>query len=379
MTTTTTTTKRLEEHFEANLRKGIVLSAAELEAFCRKKRIDCLPAAELKQLRYRWKYSAMHSGTRKRKPLHYMGAAIEKVGNVFVDLAHFRPDLVVANRQCKYFILGVDSLSQKMACYPVPHKTRRWWRWAVLEMKAKDFPYMSTMYSDRDVAVMSDEFQGEMKREHGVDCVQMLSRNKSFLAEQGIRRMKESLSLALKFGRQNWVDLVPTIVARWNRLLVKGTSIRREQVDKSNYWEVLAQRYGAKDPTPLTNTSVMSEFSPQLAAKLFRHKVGAKVMLSKDANFKLKTGAFDKKSVAGAFGPGVFVVKRQMLKSNSKLFLSPVYELEGLPGKYYATELIPATFADSTEDDDDDDDDDDGDELAEPRPKRTRKTTDRRE
>lgn len=33
-----------------------------------------------------------------------------------IDIAHFHPELRVFNKQCQYFLMGVDTLSQKMAC-----------------------------------------------------------------------------------------------------------------------------------------------------------------------------------------------------------------------------------------------------------------------
>jgi hypothetical protein len=341
--------EKIEDAYRRAAKRGIVLSESDLVALRDKMGLKGeVTRGELRTLRYRFKFLAIHS--RFQRPSHFMTASIPKLGNVFLDMADFEPRLKVRNKQCQYFLVGVDSLSQKLACYPFPNKSRVSWENGVRMMLKNDFAYVTTFVSDRDTAVAGKAFQQRIKEELGIDWFHLMNRSKSFLAENKIRYMKERLSQGMKMRSPPldnvWVDLVPGIVADYNRRYVTGTKIVRRDVNKKNQLDVIRQRYRVQDPTPLFNLGVAGKLSDRMEKKLgFRFKVGDRVLLSTSANYELKSGYFAKKSVRGNYARKVYKVTAVRLKSNRDLFMSQVYKLDGLKGYFYERELIPSYFS----------------------------------
>lgn len=340
--------EQLEEKFLSLAKKGIVLSVEDLEKICKNENLGVFTRASLCQMRYRWKFTAMHS--RWTKPSHYMAASVEKLGNIFIDMAEFKPNLAVANKQIKYFLVAIDSLSQLAAVVPCVNKKQSTWETAINSMIVeKCFPYMHCFFTDRDVAVTGAAFQSKVKEKYGVNWHFLPSRSKSFAAERFIRFMKDRLAIALAAnakGDNRWIDAIPVITAYYNDAFVTGTKIRRRDVTKENYLDLLEEKWGVKDATLLMNSRVAKSFSPALYKKLFKFSPGEKVLLSRSANYltKAKEGAFFKKSVHGSYGSQVFEIIEGVLKSSSKFFYTPCYRLSNLQGLFYETELIPALF-----------------------------------
>jgi hypothetical protein len=274
------------------------------------------------------------------------------LGNIFVDLAEFKPNLRVANKQCRYFLAGVDCLSQKMCCIPLANKTQVSWERGVRQMIEKEFPVVTTIITDRDTAVAGLAFQNKIKSEFGVSWFHLRTRSKAYKAERAIRFLKERLSTALSFnekGDNNWLQHVRPILDDYNSRNVRGTDMKRGEIGKRNVKLLLEKLYGAKDYSPIFNTSVASVFTPRMRRLLkFKLAVGQKVLLATSSNYNFKSGAFAKKSVEGAYGKKVYEIERQLLKSNASHHYNMVYKLKGMEGIFYPSELIPASFAAST-------------------------------
>jgi hypothetical protein len=330
---------RLEEHFLDRAKRGVVLSLGDLVRLRNRWGLE-VPTSELKKYRYRWKFVAIHS--KFERPAHFMTASVDKLGNVMLDMAMFKPHLKRFNRQCKYFLVGVDCLSQKMACYPFANKSRVSWEKGALSMIANDFPVVKTFITDRDTAISGKAFQDRILEQRGVSWIHLMNREKAFLAENGIGIMKERLDMACA-SDNNWVDKIADILEAYNDRFVTGTNIRRRDVNKDNWIKVLMQRYDTRDPYPLFNLGQAGNLSEGRQRRLrFRFAVGDKVRLSNRANYTTKGSAFWKSSEKGSYGPRVYEVEEVRLKSNKDLFLSKVYALKGLKGLFYETELIPA-------------------------------------
>jgi hypothetical protein len=344
--------EKVEAAYRKAAARGIILSYQDLVALRAKLGLESeVSAADLRSLRYRQKFLAMHARSRYPAP-HFVTASISKIGNVFLDMADFFPNLRVFNKQCAYFLVGVDSLSQKLACYPFPNKSRASWEKGARLMIEKDFAYVTTFVSDRDTAVSGEAFQRRIKKELGIDWLHLPNRDKSFLAEEKIGFLKDRLSQGMKLRSppkdKVWVDLIPGVLADFNNRFVTGTRIRRSDVTKSNQLDILRQRHGVSDPTVLFNNAVVGKLSDRMEKRLqFRFRVGDKVRLSNTANYELKSNYFAKKSVKGSYSAKVYTVTAVRLKSNRDLFLSQVYKLRGLQGYFYDRELIPAYFSDS--------------------------------
>ena len=339
--------EELEDYYFENAKKGIVLTVDELVSWCKDRGMAAPTRSSLRNLRNRWKHLAAHS--RFSKPASYMGAMIDKPGQIQIDMFHFKPELSAFNAGCKYFLVGRDVLSQKIACYPCTNKKQTTWEQGVAWMIKHDFPHVQTITTDRDSAVTGTKFQKKIKELYDIDWDHLRSRSKAYAAENGGKLMKTWLSTGLDAKkaegkldpreRNNWVGMVQGIVDHYNSLPTKGSTMPRRDVNKSNYLDMLAQRFGAKDPTPLMNLGQATNFSPKMAGLLFRYPVGQKVLLARSANYSEVAGAFNKHSVRGSFGLTPYVVTEQVLKSGGPYFLTPCYRLANLQGLYYQREL----------------------------------------
>ena len=174
----------VEEYYMAAAKKGVVLSLQDLKDFCRKKRVTRCSTRWLKSMRYRFKYTAIHS--RWAKPSAYMGSSIERLGTVQVDMAHFMPRFKVANKQCSYFLLGVESVTGELSCTAFPNKSQKSWEAGVIKMIRHDFRHLGHILSDQDGAITPQTFRDRIKREYGVSWSFLPERSKAFKAERMI-------------------------------------------------------------------------------------------------------------------------------------------------------------------------------------------------
>jgi hypothetical protein len=355
----------VRSHFERRAREGVVLSVEDLADYCSEAGISPVPSREsLSELRSEWKALATHA--RWAYPKVYMGALFETLGNVQVDVAEMRPNLARFNGGAKYFLTAKDCLSELLAVVPLPNKKTTSWERAV-SLVCDSFPLVKTIISDQDVAISSRAFRDRMRRERDVGWVILRSRSKAFKAERAQRFLKDRLGQAMELNsedpekRNRWVGLLPSILEDYNSRPVAGTSIRRKDVDGSNYLDVLSQRLGAgeggyEDFYPL---SAAFDFSPGLRKELFRFSVGQRVAVSRSATYGAPSsdtstgGAFLKRSLEGSYAPRVHVIKRSYLRSTLDGGYVPVYEVTGLAGPFYESELslvrekeqVPATPA----------------------------------
>ena len=80
--------QKLERHYFDHARRGIILSEKDLRTYCDKVGLMPRPTSKmLRQLRYRWKYIAVHA--RWSKEAHYVGSSIDKLGNIMVDVGRW--------------------------------------------------------------------------------------------------------------------------------------------------------------------------------------------------------------------------------------------------------------------------------------------------
>jgi hypothetical protein len=242
------------------------------------------------------------------------------------------------------FLVGVECLSQKLACVPCKDKSSGSWEGAITKMVELSMGEIRCLVSDRDAAVTSLKFRESLLRKYGVSWIFLRSRSKAFRAESMIAYMKRRLSMALKgSGGRDWVRYIEGIVQDYNARPVTGTNIVRKRVNKVNYVDLLAQLYKSPDPTMLFNTTSGSNYTEETKRVLFAYSPGQKVLLNKKADYTVTKRTFAKTSVEGAYGERVYVVKSQILKTNYYIHV-PVYRLEGLKGAYYESELLPVSF-----------------------------------
>ena len=166
------------------------------------------------------------------------------------------------------------------------------------------------------------------------------------------RFIKDRLGTALSLndpGDNNWLKHLEPILVDYNNRYTKGTNIRRADVNKSNVMKVLAQKFGATDFTHTHNTSVLGNFSPQMHKAIgFKFDKGNKVLVSRSANYNVKSDAFIKKSVEGSYGKKVYEVESAFLRTNAaKNYYTFGYRVKNLDTLVYPSEMIPANFSEA--------------------------------
>jgi hypothetical protein len=242
------------------------------------------------------------------------------------------------------FLVGVECLSQKLACIPCKDKSSDSWEAAITKMVELSMGEIRCLVSDRDAAVTGVTFRKRLLKKYGVSWIFLRSRSKAFRAESMIAYMKRRLSMALKgSGGRDWVQFIGGIVDDYNSRPVTGTDIVRRTVNKDNYVDLMARLYKSPDPTMLFNTTSGSNYTEEARRVLFAYSPGQRVLLNKKADYTVTKRTFAKASVEGAYGERVYIVKSQILKTNYYLHV-PVYRLEGLKGAYYESELLPVSF-----------------------------------
>jgi hypothetical protein len=164
--------------------------------------------------------------------------------------------------------------------------------------------------------------------------------------------MKTHLTLAMQLsGDGVWIDKIDGILKNYNSQFVPGTNLRRDSITKDNFMTLLEQLTKSTDPTMLWNLSRSHNFSPWMQNKIWRYSIGDKVLIAREADYTAKGqqtskgGSFFKRSIEGSYSPTVRVIKDLWLK-DSRYFLSAVYEIHGLSGLFYQSELVRALFAD---------------------------------
>jgi len=167
--------EKVEKHYFAQARKGLVLSAVELGEYCKQQGIKPCPSQkQLRALRHRWKYIGMHS--RWKKPPQYVGSTIEKLGVIFVDVGEFMKNLAPFNKQRYILLVATDLLSQKLACIAYPNKSQASWQHGLDHMIRHEFPAAHTIVSDRDTSISGSAFQARIKSDYGVDWIHLRTR-----------------------------------------------------------------------------------------------------------------------------------------------------------------------------------------------------------
>jgi hypothetical protein len=349
----------LEREYYENARRGIPLSVPDLRAFAKTRKIAGVTTATLESLKSLWEVTAVHAEKRARKG--FAGALVPKLGCIFVDMAEYKKNLKVANRQRCFLLVGSDALSEKLSCVPLANKKQESWEAGIRYMVDHVYPVVTTIVCDRDVSVTGELFQARLKREMGIDFYHLRVRSKSWKSERGIRFLKRSISVGLGMnarGDNNWLKLVEPILTNFNSKFVKGTKIRRDAVSKDNVMELLAQKYKTREFGVYFNHSVVSVFSAKMSRGLgFKFSPGQKVLLTRASTYESgeskAKGAFEKPSVEGTFGRTVYTIDRAVLKTNEARYYVMCYylnKLDGtkLQGLYYAHELQAASFADRT-------------------------------
>ena len=336
----------VESEFLRQARRGVILSLDQLVSFCKRNRIPYkLPT--LKKLRVRFKFSAMHSRT--RRPLRYMAASVLRPGVIQFDFAHYRPELKKSNDGAIGFLLGVDVLTQYLVILPLRDQTTRSWKKAILAAIEGTFNQVTVIYTDQDSAIKSGKesgFRAYLKKNYDIDWHFLKMYSKAFLSERYIFMAKSHLSQSMKAAKtERWVDFVEPLCKHHNSSFLKGTNLVRKDITIHNYLSLIDQLVRAPSPTLLFNFGTSPAFPTALAKYVWKFRPGSKVMLRRKVNYKLKNkNTFEKVSVVGGFGPDIFTVSECNIKNSGRFFITPTYKLREIGGSFYQSDLVEAGF-----------------------------------
>ena len=128
--------------------------------------------------------------------------------------------------------------------------------------------------------------------------------------------------------RVRWIDFLTPVLETHNNEIVRGTSFRRNEVNKNNWLEFVNQKMGVEDSTMLmTSRSLNAASLGALAKKIFKFLPGDGVIASRlslkvpekkdveEGRRAQKSQTFTKHSVAGSFSKREFVVVDAVLRS----------------------------------------------------------------
>jgi hypothetical protein len=304
---------------------------------------------------------AQHERLTRIRPKRHMTHTVPHFGCVQIDLAQFRPELAQFNGGHRYFVMAVEMLSGLWAVAPAKNKTTESFMEAIKAIfQLSPIHSVRVVLSDRESALHSARFVERLRTELGISAQFLQVKNKAYAAELALRWMKVRLTRAMiAKGTRCWTALIDPIVRSHNVERVPGTRYRRVDVNNNSWEEVAAQKLEAdarrggggpiEDVTTAFNTGTTSESQIPGEAwkkKLFKFRVGDRVLLSRRSDYREGNKTFPKPSVEGAFGSDTYTVVGAYLRNTRTLEKVSVYKIRSdhsqrtIPGYYYDNELL---------------------------------------
>jgi hypothetical protein len=305
---------QIRAHFESKARDtGVVLSTARLLEYAKAKGLS---VSKRKLVAFRKDHPLVAEFSPHRKTRYFASVGVLRPGVWFIDFAEYRKTWSASNKGYVGFLLAVENVTHKLHVVPVTNKSSASWDGAITELVElrRD---VETLISDRDSVVTSDKFIGNLKKKYGVKWYYLYKNSKSWLAEVFIRYIKQKLSQAtLASGRsRQWARYLPAILADHNTAVIPGTSYRRQAVRKENWAHFLQQVLKSKEPEMRFSSSRIGDFRHGAwNAKIFKFKLGQRVLLAKKANWKKPLSTFHKASVKGSFGSTPVTISGRQLR-----------------------------------------------------------------
>jgi hypothetical protein len=295
-------------------KKGYPPTLKQLWEICQKKQLGISRgslAAAYRKLGTVAKFSEF------RRPKRFQTVGDLRYGDWFIDYAEFRKDLAGSNKGCKGFLVAAENVTNRIFVMPTRAKATADWQTAI-EQFLDLHREVRVIRSDRDSVATSASFRENMEKKFGIRWMFLVKGSKSYLAERFIRTVKTALSKMLEVtGEKNWVRFVDPIVRAHNEEKIEGTSYRRNRISGDNFLHFAAQLLKVRDPELSFNACRVGPFKQEaINNRIFKYKVGDRVLLAVEADWKQKRSGFYKKSVGGSFSdPGKrFTVTGRQLK-----------------------------------------------------------------
>ena len=307
----------LKEYNDAVEKKGFPPTLNQMIAISEKKNLG-LAKSKVASLYRGFGIVAKYAEFKRPKKFQTLGDL--RYGDWFIDYAEFRKDLQNVNSGCRGFLVAVENLTNRLFVMPTKAKATEDWQNAIdkfLDLHGG----VRVIRSNRDSVATSAAFRERMEKKFGIRWMFLVKGSKSYLAERYIRFMKTSLSKMLTLRKsKKWIQFVEPIVKAYNEEKIAGTSYRRNRITKENFLDFAGQVLKMKDPELAFNSCRVGPFAQESINKqIFKFKVGDKVLLAVEADWKNKRSGFYKKSVGGSFatsseGRKRFTVSGRQLK-----------------------------------------------------------------
>jgi hypothetical protein len=289
----------LKEYNDAVEKKGYPPTLNQMLALAEKKNLP-LSKSKIAELYRKFGIVAKYSEFRRPKKFQTLGDL--RYGDWFIDYAEFRKDLAGSNDGRRGFLVAVENLTNRLFVMPTKAKATEDWQMAIenfLDLHGG----VRMIRSDRDSVATSQVFRERMEKKFGIRWMFLVKGSKSYLAERYIRFMKTALSKMLTLRRsKKWLQFVKPIVDAYNGEKIAGTAYRRNRVTRENFLDFAGQVLKMKDPELAFNSCRVGPFAQDSINKqIFKFKVGDRVLLAIEADWKKKRSGFYKKSVEGGF------------------------------------------------------------------------------
>ena len=289
----------LKEYNDAVEKKGFPPTLNQMVALADKKKLG-IPKKRIAELYRKFGIVAKYSEFRRPKKFQTLGDL--RYGDWFIDYAEFRKDLAGSNSGRKGFLVAAENLTNRLFVKPTKAKATQDWETAIEEFLDLHGG-VRVIRTDRDSVATSLAFRERIEKKFGIRWMFLVKGSKSYLAERYIRFMKTALSKMQTLRQtKNWIQFVDPIVAAYNEEKIVGTSYRRNRVTKENFLDFAGQVLKMKDPELAFNSCRVGPFAQDsINKRIFKYKVGDRVLLAVEADWKKKRSGFYKKSVEGGF------------------------------------------------------------------------------
>lgn len=307
----------LRQYFHSRVEKGIVPTEQELRKINKTKQLG-IPASELKAFHRFSVFLTSYEGF-GRKVKKFSSIAILRYSSLMLDFANFCPQWSVQNKGAIGFILAVEISSGLLAVLPVNSKAMPSWELAI-ETIIHQTPLtrIKMIFSDQESSLLSRKFVKKMHDKHNISLIYLKKRSKSWKAERQIRFIKRKLMGIMKeTKRQDWINLLPGLLAHHNSQKVPGTNYRRNQISPSNFQDFLAQKFKVPDLSLYFNSSKIPDtafISKVWRNKIFKFGINSKVLLRRDIEEEKRI--FAKPSMRGTYSTNIYTVQKRFLKNS---------------------------------------------------------------
>ncbi len=323
-------------------KKNYIPTTDELILYCKNKLNISIKSKDIVKFRRQYKPIALYTQS-LRKPKLTSGYCFPKYGTIQIDLAFFKPKWKGFNQGFHIFLVVVECLSQRIAARPIKSKTSENIETALENILFNELTDIHLVLSDRETAVVSKKFCDKMRKNFNIEVAFLKRLHKSYKAERAIRSIKSNLTQLCQLKEtKRWIDLLQGVVSALNKKQAFGSKLKRSQVNKMNYLDVLDSYYNSQDGTLLQNVNEARSLNESVKKKLFKYQIGDRVFLSRRGDYNVKEqGSFLKPSEKGYFSATPYTIQDLLLKSNKGYYVK-VYKLKKLSGLYYEDELISA-------------------------------------